>query len=133
MNKYQKVVMLAAIIAIVFMGIYPPWKMTLEAIGTTGTIKIERFWRYSYFFGPPQLPQNGDDIRTFDYYFGDYLIYSLLAIDTLQIPKDKGFRYRHIFEPRLDYMRLLFQWIFVVLIITGLVLILQNNIPKSTR
>ena len=124
MNRYQKLIILGGIIAIGIMGLYPPWKMTLEYLGRNGTIKIERFWRYSYFFKPPEPPKNGEDAERFDYFFGTNVMYRLLGIDPRYKPKEvKTFGSRHIFEARLDYMRLLFQWIFVVLITSGLVLI----------
>jgi hypothetical protein len=110
MNRYQKVVILVGLIAVAIMGIYPPWKMVFEIKGA----KVERFWRYDYIFSPPHPPADVKELQKFDYFFGNY--------HYLTDPSK-----RHIFEPRLDYTRLLFQWIFAVLITSGLVLIFHRQ------
>lgn len=83
MNKYQK-------IAITITGVYLPWKMVLEDAGSAGQIKIERFWKYSYFFKPPDLPSDKQDVQKFDYFIGSDVLYSLYAIDLYICPKSSN-------------------------------------------
>ncbi len=54
MNKNQKKVIMAGLVVIVLMGLFPPWVHTVNV----KTIKIERAGNYGFMFSPPPPEPN---------------------------------------------------------------------------
>lgn len=56
MNKKQKIISLTALILLIFMCLFPPWKITSE----NGNTYIVQPVGYSLIFSPPAIEQNDE-------------------------------------------------------------------------
>jgi hypothetical protein len=82
MNKNQKKVIMAGLVVIVLMGLFPPWVHTVNVSTKLRTIKIERAGNYGLLFSPPTPA----DKETFvSGYWGVHLNVSRLLIQWILV------------------------------------------------
>ena len=79
----QKKIIMIAIVAICFMGIFPPW------IAYVGGLRTARSLGYSFILNPPTFGSYGSQI-SFGQLFLGWVIVAIVASGAIYLLKDKG-------------------------------------------
>ena len=103
MNFIQRAVIVAGLILILAMGLYPPWKAIYQA--DNGTY-AERNIGYRFFRNQPMVSDQ---------------------MEALHKMFNSASPYEYHFSFVFDYVRLTLQWVFAVLMTLGLVLVLGDR------
>lgn len=106
MNKKQKIVVLLGMIIILVMALYPPRKAVLSQ--GIGGAQSERDWGYSFFRRMYPIP-NEADMLSLSFLFSAY--------------QEKSRFYSIVY----DYPRLAFQWVLVLILATGFLLLFSDK------
>lgn len=110
LNIMQRCVIIAGVLAVLFMGLYPPWIAIIGYLASEHNTTIHKPAGYHWIFKPP----GPTDAPTFEATFGD--------TDTF-----KSARFRDTLRYEIDTSRLLLEWLMVGLVTIGLTVASQKK------